>query len=56
MEEVAEYFEQVLNVADVREAIISVVGNWPMLGDFNGRAISLVEVRLQGLMDFQLDV
>ena len=24
----AEYFEQVLNVADVREVNISVVGNW----------------------------
>ena len=24
----AEYFEQVLNVADVREANINVVGNW----------------------------
>ena len=43
----AEYFEQVLNVADVTEANINVVGNWrtPMLGDLNGRAISLVEVR-----------
>ena len=43
----AEYFEHVLNVADVREANINVVGNWrtPMLGDLNGRAISLVEVR-----------
>ena len=42
-----KYFEQVLNVADVREANINVVGNWrtPMLGDLNGRAISLVEVR-----------
>ena len=31
----AEYFEQVLNVADVREANINVVGNWqmPVLGD-----------------------
>ena len=31
----AEYFEHVLNVADVREANINVVGNWrtPMLGD-----------------------
>ena len=31
----------------VREANINVVGNWqtPMLGDLNGRAISLVEVR-----------
>ena len=26
----AEYFEQVLNVADVREANINVVGNWWM--------------------------
>ena len=62
----AEYFEQVLNVADVREANVNVVGNWrmPMLGDLNGRAISLVEVReavnemkkLQGWMDFQLNV
>ena len=25
-----EYFEQVLNVADVREANINVVGNWRM--------------------------
>ena len=43
----AEYFEQVLNVADVREANINVVGNWltSMLGDLNVRAISLVEVR-----------
>ena len=42
----AEYFEQVLNVADVRETIINVVGNWrmPVLGDLNGRAISLEEV------------
>ena len=43
----AEYFEQVLNVADVREANINVVGNWrmPVLGDFNERATSLEEVR-----------
>ena len=43
----AEYFEQVLNVADVREANINVVGNrrTPMLGELNGSAISLVEVR-----------
>ena len=43
----AEYFEQVLNVADVREANVNVVGNWrtPMLGASNGRAISLLEVR-----------
>ena len=42
----AEYFEQVLNVADVREANINVVGNWrmPVLGDFNERARSLEEV------------
>ena len=33
----AEYFEQVLNVADVREANINVFGNWwmLMLADFN---------------------
>ena len=33
----AECFEQVLNVADVREANINVVGNWrmPELGDLN---------------------
>ena len=33
----AEYFEQVLNVADIREANIHVVGNWrmPVLGDLN---------------------
>ena len=38
-----EYFEQVLNVADVREANINVVGNWRMLvlGDLNERAILL---------------
>ena len=44
----AEYFEQVLNVIDVREANINVVGRltqMPVLGDLNGRAISLVEVR-----------
>ena len=43
----AEYFEQVLNVADAREANINVVGNWriPVLGDLNERAISLEEVR-----------
>ena len=31
----AEYFEQVLNVSDAREANINVVGNWrmPVLGD-----------------------
>ena len=42
----AEYFEQVLNVADVREANINVVGNWrmPVLGDLNERTISLEEV------------
>ena len=42
-----EYFEQVLNVADVREANINVVGNrrTPIFGDLNGRSISLVEVR-----------
>ena len=38
---------QVLNVADIREANINVVGLWrtPMLGDLNRREISLVEVR-----------
>ena len=43
----AEYFEQVLNVAEVREANINVVGNsqMPVLGDLNERAISLEEVR-----------
>ena len=42
----AEYFEQVLNVADVREANVNVVGNWrmPVLGDLRERAISLEEV------------
>ena len=45
----AEYFEQVLNVADVREANINVVGSWrmPVLGDLNRRAISLEEVERQ---------
>ena len=44
----AEYFEQVLNVADVREANIDVVGNWrmPMLGDLNERTISMEEVSI----------
>ena len=38
-----EYLEQVLNVADVREANVNVVGNWrmPVLGDLNERAMSL---------------
>ena len=42
----AEYFEQVLNVADVREANINVVGNWrtPVLGNLNERAISLEDM------------
>ena len=42
----AQYFEQVLNVADVREANINVDGNWlmPVLGYLNERAISLEEV------------
>ena len=41
-----EYFEQVLNVVDVREANINVVGNWRMsvLRYLNERAIYLVEV------------
>ena len=43
----AQYFEQVMKVADVREANINVVGNWrmPVLGDLNETAISLEEVR-----------
>ena len=42
----AEYFKQVLNVADVREPNINAVGNWrmPVFGDLNERAISLEEV------------
>ena len=42
----AQYFERVLNVVDVREANINVVGNWrmPVLGELNERAISLEEV------------
>ena len=42
----AQCFEQVLNVGDVKEAKINVVGNWrmPVLGDLNERAISLEEV------------
>ena len=42
----AEYFEQVLNAADVKEANVKVVGNWQMLvlGDLNERAISLEQV------------
>ena len=42
----AEHFEQVLNVADVMETNVNVVGNWrkPVLGDLNERAISLEEV------------
>ena len=64
----AQYFEQVLNVADVREANINVVGNWQMLvlGDLNERAISLEEFgeavnemrsgRLHGRMDFRWNV
>ena len=43
----AEYLEQVLNVADVREVNINVVGNWrmPVLGDLNERALSLEEIK-----------
>ena len=42
----AKYFEQVLNVTDVRDENINVVGNWwmPVLVDFNERAISVEEV------------
>ena len=39
----AEYYEQVLNVADVREANINVVGDsrMPVLGELNERAIGI---------------
>ena len=39
-------FENFVNVADVKEGNINVVGNWrmPVLGDLNERAISLEEV------------
>ena len=42
----AEYFEPVLNVADVLEANINVVGNrrMPVLGDLHERDMSLEEV------------
>ena len=42
----ADYFEQVLNIADVTEANINAVGNWlmPVLGDLHERAISLEKV------------
>ena len=42
----AEYFEQVLSVADVREANINVDANWrvPVLGDLKERTISSEEV------------
>ena len=64
----AEYFEQVLNVADIREVNINVVGNrqLPVLGDLNERAVSLEEVgeavneirsvRLQGWTDFRWNI
>ena len=41
----AEYFEQVLNVADGREVNINVVGNWriPLLGDFLAWCMSTVQ-------------
>ena len=43
----AEYFEQILNVADARKANINIVDNWqmPVLEDLNERAITLEEVR-----------
>ena len=43
----AVYFEQILNMADVMEANMNVVGNWrmPVMGDLNEKTISLVEVR-----------
>ena len=41
----AEYFQQVLNVEDVRKADINVVGDkMPMLGVVNARTISIEEV------------
>ena len=42
----AEYFVLVLNVADVSEVNVNVVGNWrmPVLLHLNERAISLTEV------------
>ena len=42
----AEYFEQVLNAADVREANMNVVDNWriPVLRDIYERGIALEEV------------
>ena len=42
----AEYFEQVLNIAFVKETNINVGGNrrMPVLGDLTERAISLDEV------------
>ena len=45
----AQYFEQVLNVADVREANINVVGNWqmPVLGDLKNNNNNFMETRLQ---------
>ena len=64
----AEYFEQVLNGADVREVNINVVGKWrmPVLGDLNERAISSEEVgeavnemksgKASGWMDFWWNV
>ena len=64
----AEYFERVLNVADVREVNINAVGNWrmPVLIDLNERAISLEEVwegvnemksgKAPGLDGFPVDV
>ena len=37
----AEYFKQVLNVAEEREANINIAGNWrmPVLGDINEKDI-----------------
>ena len=55
----AEYFERVLNVAEVREANINVVGNRRMqvLGDLNEIAISLEEVweAVPGLDGFPME-
>ena len=42
----AEYFQQVLNVKDIREAKINAIGDWWMLvvGELNERAMSIEEV------------
>ena len=41
----AEYFDQVQNTGDVREANINVVGDWrmPVLGELNEIAIYILK-------------